>query len=344
MRHRASSVPGQRLPALDSVRSPTSWRIAFAIAATLALGSVAWLGVTTRGEIRDDRQRVNLELVRDADVETTAPTSTDSPDAAAVTPPIQVIPSATPTRLVNPALQRNLVKLMDSLPAGMSASVHRLSDGASASHDAETVFYAASLFKLAVLYEAEREQSTGELDFSSSIYPDFSEDLGTSGELPLADDGSLSIGEAIHYMIMVSDNASAVALMHLMGTARIDQTLFELGLRNTSVNMEGLPTTAADMARLMEAIVTGEGLSQEAVEHARALLLGQAIRFGIPALLPTATVAGNKTGTWEGALHDVAFVQTPSGTYVIAILTDGSLGWEAIADASRNIFDLLEVG
>ncbi|MBK7724583.1 MAG: serine hydrolase [Dehalococcoidia bacterium] len=67
----------------------------------------------------------------------------------------------------------------------------------------------------------------------------------------------------------------------------------------------------------------------------RDLLLAQTIRNGIPGALlgevDSGLLIGNKTGTWPGAQHDVAFVEAQSGAYVIAILTDGSYeGWLAL--------------
>jgi beta-lactamase class A len=237
--------------------------------------------------------------------------------------------------------QGQLEHTLASAPEGVSVVVTRVDDGLHAEVHPDELFYAASLFKLAVLYEAERQRSNGELDFATTIYPDFSEDLGTSGELPLGEDGSIAIADALYYMITVSDNASAVGLMRFLGSGRIDETLRALGIVNTSVNTEELPATASDMARLMLAIVTGEGVDSEARGHMRELLMAQSHRFGVPASVPAGITVGNKTGTWDGALHDVAFVETRFGTYVIAVLTDGSLGWEGVAEWSLRVFEVL---
>ena len=264
------------------------------------------------------------------------------PGAAA---PIATQPPPSPPskeRPLDSARQADLQRVLATAPDGVSISVTRIEDGLHAEVHAAEVVYAASLFKLSVLYEAERERSAGEIDFATMTYPDFSEDLGTSGELPLAADGSLSISDALFFMVTVSDNASGVGLMRFLGTGRINDTLRGLGILNTSVNTEELPTTAADMARLMRAIVTGEGVDSEARAHMRQLLMAQTNRFGVPSLLPAGTSVGNKTGTWNGALHDVAFVETSSRTYVVAVLTDGSLGWDGIAEWSRRVFEVLD--
>jgi beta-lactamase class A len=107
------------------------------------------------------------------------------------------------------------------------------------------------------------------------------------------------------------------------------------------VNTPDLPTTSDDIARLMAALATGEGLSPAAGAHARSLLEAQEWRWGIPAGLPEGVTVGNKTGTWDSALHDAAYVDSPNGEYVIAVLTDGTAGWDVIARVSAAAWHVL---
>ena len=165
---------------------------------------------------------------------------------------------------------------------------------------------------------------------------------GTLDELPLSDDGTLTIEEALHAMVTRSDNSTAVALLHRFGGGAIDDTLTSLGLQHTDFNTEELPTTAGDMALLMEALYTGRGLTDSARDHARGLLLAQETRSGVPAGLPSGVQVGNKTGTWDGATHDVAFIEAPDGAYVIAVLSDGSWAWQPIADVSASVYETLD--
>lgn len=223
-----------------------------------------------------------------------------------------------------------------------SIVVRRLSDGHGVAINADREFYAASTFKLAVLYEVERRRSEGLVHGSDDLQltdADLSEDLGTISEVPVGPDGKLPISAALRAMVTLSDNSTAVALMHLVGPSNIDETLKALGLQHTSVNTEKLPTTAADMALLMEAIVEGKGMSDESRADMRELLLGQETRTGIPAGLPSTVRVGNKTGTWEGITHDIAFVEAPGGTYVIAVLSDRGWSWDPIARVSKAVYE-----
>jgi beta-lactamase class A len=224
----------------------------------------------------------------------------------------------------------------------IAVSTRRISDGRAASFNGDYQFYAASTFKLAVLYEAELRHFRGQLDYEDTVFisdEDAAEDLGTSGSLAFEEDGSITIGHLLEAMITVSDNSSAVALMHEFGTGNIDSSLRDLGLKTMTLNQVELWTTADDLARLMQAVYAGEGVGPEERDHMRGLLLAQTIRSGIPSALEEADVPiGNKTGTWPGAQHDVAFVEAQTGAYVIAILTDGSWeGWQALHRVARNI-------
>jgi beta-lactamase class A len=223
-----------------------------------------------------------------------------------------------------------------------SVVVKRLTDGAEARWNPDTVYYAASTYKLEVLYEAFRQREQGELDFAERVPMDgryLAEDLGTISSVPRGEDGTVVVADAVRAMVTLSDNASATMLLDLLGHRTIDATMAGLGLRDSSVNTTDLPTTATDMALLMESIVRGTGLDARAAADMTALLMDQETRSGIPRGVPAGVPVGNKTGTWEGATHDVAVVFAPAGAYVIAVLTDHSWDWDLITRVSRAVYD-----
>lgn len=219
--------------------------------------------------------------------------------------------------------------------------VVRSADGRAAFVDPDRVFYSASLFKLAVLYEAGLRLSRAELALDDRLHlseEDLAEDLGTAQYLDLAEDGTLSIQETLEAMVTFSDNSTAVALLHLFGGGTIDSTLRGLGIETMSVSTTELPTTARDMARLMDAVVAGEGLDPATQELLMGMLSRQQIRGGVPAGLPDGVVSGNKTGTWDSITHDVAYVLADSGAYVIAVLSASDRDWRTIADVSEAVY------
>lgn len=228
--------------------------------------------------------------------------------------------------------------------AHYSVVVRRLHDGRGMAWQPDKVYYAASLFKLALLYEAERQRSMGLLSFDDRIEITRAaavEDLGTLVTFGLNPGDRVKIGEAVAAMVTRSDNTSAVLLLSRFGGGRVNGTLAALGLHRTSVTTRDLPTTASDMARLMEVIARGTGMEPASREAMLALLARQETRWGIPHLLPAGVRVGNKTGTWPTATHDVAYVDAPGGAYVIAVLSDRGWVYEPIARVSRAVYDIL---
>ena len=246
----------------------------------------------------------------------------------------------------DPALLDVIVRALGPDADVTSVVARRLPDGAGAQWNADRVHYAASLYKLAVLYEAYRQRELGLLAFDHRVAlgpQHYYEDLGTLDRLPFGPDGDLAIGDALRSMVTFSDNASAALLLDVLGHASIDGAMTALGLRATSVSTEYLPTDATDMVVLdmvvlMEAIVRGEGLDAGAAEEMVALLLAQETRSGIPRGVPDGVPVANKTGTWPGSTHDVALVFAPAGAYILAVLTEASWDWEPITRVSAAVY------
>ncbi|HMS59298.1 MAG TPA: class A beta-lactamase-related serine hydrolase [Tepidiformaceae bacterium] len=249
-----------------------------------------------------------------------------------------------PAALPDDALARAALAALGDDTESYSVVIRRLRDGRGFELNPNREFYAASTFKLAVLYEVERRISTGDLRLDDRLTisgEDAAEDLGTLAALPLAPDGSLTIGDALRAMVTHSDNASAVALLHLVGAANVDATLRRIGAADLSVNTRDLPATAAGMARLTEAIVRGEPPPPGPPPPPPPPPPPQARREGLPAGLPPGATAGNKTGTWEGLTHDIGFVEAPGGTYVIAVLSAHGWVWDPIARISAAAWNEL---
>ena len=328
--------------AARSPRSGDAWLPLFVLALATFLGSLLILtdavipGAGRRGEASAfvGQRAEGTQPPRDASAGSAAP-GIGATDATLGDPPA-VAPAWDDMRL-----RRSIEDALGPDIAHVSVVVRRLADGRAAAVNGDHVYYAASTFKLAILYEAERRRSTGELDVDSVIYmdgEDLTEDLGTLDRVVFEADGGIRVRAALEAMTTYSDNSSAVALLHLLGGSAIDESLRALGLHATSVNTRDLPTTADDLALLMQAIVQGRGVSREARDEMRSFLLNQRTRDGIPAGLPSHVAVGNKTGTWENATHDVAFVDAPNGVYVIVILSDQGWAWEPIRRVSKAVF------
>lgn len=223
--------------------------------------------------------------------------------------------------------------------------VKRVDDGVGVAIDAGVIFYAASLFKVAVMVEAFHQREAGLLDFGESyVVSDYYDgfDLGPG---VLRHCQTVTIDEAVRAMMAVSDNVAAVLVQDRVGARFVNAALAQLGARDTALLADDLPTTAADQGLLMEAIARGELVSHGASQEMLNLLGSETFDFGLPAGVPEGTQVAHKTGLWHNATHDAGVVFAPAGPYVIVVLTDGGFESDAadvIADISRIVYDHFE--
>jgi len=227
-------------------------------------------------------------------------------------------------------------------PGRSSVVVHNLADGRYAAVEPEEVYYAASTFKLGILYEAFRQRDAGILDFNRLLTLEekyVADDLGTLELLGLHAGDTLTVADAVRAMIIVSDTPTAALLQDTVGGQTADATLRSLGIEDTSFNNRMLPATAADLAALLTAIAGGIGVSAESRAEMMALLLQESYKDGVAAGVPEGTAVAHKTGSFSDATHDISLVWGPAGPYVIAVMTDQPNNWAVVAQVSRAVWD-----
>jgi beta-lactamase class A len=253
-------------------------------------------------------------------------------------PPLPAFASPVEDAALLAAVQASLAEAQGRV----SVVVHNLADGRHAALAEREVYYAASTFKLGILYEAYRQRDAALLDFGSVLvldqeYADY--DLGTMDLLELKAGDSFTVADALRAMIIVSDTPSAVLLQDTVGGQTADATLRGLGIEDTSFNNRLLPATPADMTILLEAIAEGRGVSPDSRLSMLRLLLQEGYKDGIPAGVPEGTTVAHKTGSYADATHDVALVWGPAGPYVITVMTDQPNNWPLVANVSRAVWD-----
>ncbi len=242
------------------------------------------------------------------------------------------------------ALERIVRRSVGEQRGRFAVVVKNLADGRGALLAPNRTLYAASLFKVWVMLEAYHQEEAGLLDLGETyvVSDYYGQRFALSpGELAVCE--SVTLGEALAAMIEVSDNVAANMLLDRVGSGNVNALLGDLGLAVSAVPEDGsLPTTAAEMSVLLEAIARRRAISEEASDEMLALLLGQGIADRLPALLPEGTAVAHKTGNWENATHDAGIVFSPKATYVIVVLTDfgfGEDGATPIARLSRAVYD-----
>ena len=207
--------------------------------------------------------------------------------------------------------------------------------------DADEPVFAASLYKLGVLLEAERRIDAGTLAPSDPITVTAA-DQSESGSFTAA--GSvLTVDEALERTIAISDNAAALALIRRLGVSNIQATLDreQIYLRFTA---DGAITTARGIASFFGQLVRGSLVSREASARMLARLSRQETVDRFPAALPAGTVIAHKTGNLGFATHDAGIVAGPGGAPVVLVVLTWDSGEQEGIDLIKEIAVLAYAG
>jgi beta-lactamase class A len=288
---------------------------------------------------------------------TPAPTEAAEPQCPipypAVTPPPESTPPfrITPAAVVEPpppyeplplqrdeTLERLLREQLGDEVDSYGVVVKNTADGSGAAVNPDKVFNAASLFKVAVMYEAFQQRAAGIISFDSELVVTPYYDSFGLGPRLTAVCQSLTVREALQAMMAVSDNAAAVMLQDLVGSRHVNADMAALGLTDTRLLEDGLPTTAQDMALLMEMIARGQAVDRAASQEMVDLMTLESLNDRLPALLPEGTVVAHKTANWSDATHDAGIVYSPKAVYVIVVLSDKEYEAKPIAELSRVVY------
>lgn len=182
-----------------------------------------------------------------------------------------------------------------------------------ASYNGDNQFVTASTYKLFVAYSLMKQIDAGKRDWNSNA-------------------------ACFNKMISLSDNACAESFLNSLGLSTVTNDIQGIGLKNSTFMKSGGPfTTANDLSLELGMIATGQNFSSGNQQRLISAMKANVYRNGIPAGV-NGTVA-DKVGFMDGLLHDAAIVYGPSGTYVLAIMTNGS-SWGNIADLAKQLDQL----
>lgn len=200
-------------------------------------------------------------------------------------------------------------------------SIRKLGDsGVHASGDKQ--YHPASTYKLFVAYSVLKRVDSGQMSLGQT----------TSGGQTLA--------QCLDNMIVNSDNACAEWFGKGIGWGVVTNEARALGAAKTNLNNQSPVSTANDLALFLQKLESNQlGLSEPSRARLLDAMKRQVFRKGIPA--GTGVSVADKVGFLEGYLHDAAIVYSPSGVYVLVIMSNGS-SWNAIADAARQIHAQLQ--
>ncbi len=182
---------------------------------------------------------------------------------------------------------------------------------------------AASVIKLPIMVEAFRQREAGVLDWQREVTIRKEDKLPSCGALTYLHDGiKVTVGDLVTLMIILSDNTATNLLIDLLGADNINAACRHLDLKGTKLNRKlfdaeksarGIENyvTANDMARILELLLKGSVVSQEASDEMLTILTQQRLNGKIPFFLhgKDITVA-HKTGEDDGITHDVGIIYT----------------------------------
>ncbi|HJB15358.1 MAG TPA: class A beta-lactamase-related serine hydrolase [Candidatus Blautia excrementipullorum] len=210
-----------------------------------------------------------------------------------------------------------------------------------------TPMYSASLIKSFVM---------------AKTYQDMDQVLENQAKLmnAQADDPAVrkKVDDLLWNMITVSDNESCNELGRLQsenhdfleGAEAVNEYLEEEGYEDTSYQSILLPsssaeqslgghntTTVKDCGILLERIVKGECVSEEASGEMLDLLLNQQNTTKIPSGIGEEVQVANKTGETTSDQHDMAVVYGPKTTYILCVMSEG---WKNSDEAISHIREI----
>lgn len=153
-----------------------------------------------------------------------------------------------PSRFANatatPTLPLTAAQLADQVNALVSAATAHvavdigLADGTILyEHEQETLYDSASLYKLGIMVEVYKQRDTDDLTFADpvTLYPGFFYEDDSVYSPDVDEYANVPVSELLDNMITLSSNVSAEALLNLVGTDNVNDTMAALGLTNTRI-------------------------------------------------------------------------------------------------------------
>lgn len=240
-------------------------------------------------------------------------------------------------RMAAEELRARLSAVLDrfatSQPNEFGIFVKHLDSGVSAEHNGQTSMVMASLYKPFVAVEALKLVDDGLLSLSQ----------------PLLADGT-TLEECLEKTITVSDNPCGRALLRATNFASDYglQKLRTLGYKHTDLRSYLPKTAPSDVAKLLESIYRGSGLSADAQYVILSALLGQQIDDRLARGVPDSVRIAHKTGDLEGYAHDAGLVLgQESGDYILVVMSgpdsSGRMLNQRYADFGRLASDIHKV-
>lgn len=191
-----------------------------------------------------------------------------------------------------------------------------------AQHNSDKLFFAASIYKLYVVYLALQDVDTAKYSLQEPFL------AGKTRQ------------QCLYDAIQSSDSPCAETLLAETGQAQANARLTALGLQHAT--FPDFTTSAAEVARLLARLQSRQDLSETSTNSLLESMKNQVYRNGLPKGVPSATVY-DKVGFSETPnYHDVGIIRLPNNReYIVAFLSEGA-GSRQAADFAATIYAVLQ--
>jgi beta-lactamase class A len=258
--------------------------------------------------------------------------------------------------------------LLEKHKGQVAVAVKNLKTGESFAYHADDPMPTASLIKFPVMVEVYRQAAGKQVDLDRMITLKKEDKVPGSGILTnhFSPGASFSLRDAVHLMIVYSDNTATNLVLDVIGIKSTADTMEKLGYPNTKIHSKvfkgstttvfperskefGLgSTTASEMVRLCEALWKKELVSPEACDAMLAHMRACDDKDKFPRFLPEGTKLAFKTGSLTEAKTASGIIECPGGPVALCVMTNhnedkrwvtDNAGNRLCAEAARAVFD-----
>lgn len=236
------------------------------------------------------------------------------------------------------------------LDGAIGYSIVDLTSGDRFEYQPKLVSATASTIKLAILYELMHAADEGRVKLDDTKALDRRRAV-PGGLLYEMGTPTLSLRDYAVAMAVLSDNTATNVLIELLGMEAITARMRTLGLEETKlrrymIDLEAAKrgnenvSTPAEIARLLEALYRGTGLTPASRDEALGILKKEKVPLSAMVKpLPAGLEVANKPGELEGVRVDAGIVYAKKRPYVFSVMTTAlqrdEAGEAAIEELSR---------
>jgi beta-lactamase class A len=267
-----------------------------------------------------------------------------------------VLASFAPAAGAEGALESRLTPLIEAHKGKVAVAVKNLKTGEHFEFHADEPMPTASLIKFPVMVEAYRQAAEKKVDLDQKVTLRKEDKVPGSGILTnhFSPGASFSLRDAVHLMIVYSDNTATNLVLDVIGIKSTAETMEKLGYPNTKIHSKvfkgsattvfperskqfGLgSTTAAEMVRLCEALWNKQLVDAAACDAMLAHMRACDDKDKFPRFLPPGTKLAFKTGSLNAAKTAAGIIECPEGPVAVCVLTNDNADTRWVTDNAGN--------